>query len=137
MWTSSVTAFTAIIFVVHFNLFTRMKYITIHHAISIFACSMLPYMIYMWMSNYLPANFSQTKNAVLEAHYASNFYLKIACTIGATFMLDYAFECYMVLIVQDPTEYLRLLVSQGKTTEDPANMEHFKSLVEREDLKNR
>ena len=89
------------------------------------------------MSNYLPANFSQTKNAVLEAHYASNFYLKIACTIGATFMLDYAFECYMVLIVQDPTEYLRLLVSQGKTTEDPANMEHFKSLVEREDLKNR
>ena len=58
MWQSSVTAFTALIFVVHFNLFTRMKYITWLHSLSIFGLSILPYLTYMWIGNYLPPSIS-------------------------------------------------------------------------------
>jgi len=60
MWTASVTAFTALIFVVHFNLFTRMPYVTWYHIISIVASSILPYLGYMWLSNFISAEISNT-----------------------------------------------------------------------------
>ena len=60
MWTASVTAFTALIFVIHFNLFTRMRYITYLHVCSIVLWSILPYIIYMWASNYMSPELSNT-----------------------------------------------------------------------------
>jgi len=86
----------------------------------------------MWIGNYLPAAFSRTQYSIYEAHCAPTFYLKIACAIGFTFLFDYAADCYKTLIVEDPTEYLRQLVSQDKSTEDPANLDHFNRLVERD-----
>jgi len=60
MWTASVTTFTALIFVVNFNLFTRLKYLTVAHFIAIVLCSLLPYLLYMWLSNYMSADFANT-----------------------------------------------------------------------------
>lgn len=60
------------------------------------------------------------KYAILEAHLISTFYLKIACAIAATFMLDYAIDCYKILIVEDPIEFLRKVVVNGKAKEDSA-----------------
>ena len=65
MWTSSITAFTALMFVVMANLFTRMKYITWLHHLSIWALSLAIYLIWMWISNWMPP---QTEYAVMAAH---------------------------------------------------------------------
>lgn len=58
MWSASATTFTALIFVVHFNVFTRMKYITIVHWMSVVGTSIGAYLVYMWISNYLPEELS-------------------------------------------------------------------------------
>ena len=118
MWQASVTAFTALILVVHFNLFTRLKYITWLHALAIFGLSIIPYLTYMWIGNYLSADISQTQYAVLTAHKTLIFYIKIACCIAWTFMLDYALDCWAILINENPTDYLRLLVNKGLNVDD-------------------
>ena len=137
MWTSSVSAFTALIFVVHFNLVTRMYYITKVHLLVIFVCSIFPYLGYMWLSNYLSADSSQTQNAVLEAHRSPDFYLTVLCSIGVTFLLDYAVTCYMIVINPSPTAFLRQLVAKGASVEESGNMTHFKQLVDIEKQKAR
>ena len=50
MWVVSVTAFTAIVFVTHFNLFTRLNYMTYVHAIAIFGCSIGLYLVFFLFS---------------------------------------------------------------------------------------
>ena len=132
-WEASVTAFTALIFVVHFNLYTRMKYITWLHALSIFALSILPYIIYMWIGNYLPDSISQTRFAVMQAHKTLIFYVKIACCIAWSFGVDYALDCWAVLITENPTDYLRYLLYKGLSITNKANKSHFNALVNREE----
>ena len=107
MWTSSVAAFTALILVVHFNLYTRLPYMTWYHALAIFGLSIGPYLIYMWSSNYLPAEISNTQYAVLEAHRSPIFYLKIFCCVMASFIVDYAISSYQVLVRTSPSDFLR------------------------------
>lgn len=65
MWTNSITAFTALMLIVMANLFTRMKYITWLHHLSIWALSIAIYLVWMWISNWMPP---QTEYAVMEAH---------------------------------------------------------------------
>ena len=137
MWTSSVTAFTALMFVVHFNLITRMKYITWVHIVSICLCSILPYLIYMWLSNWISPDISNTQFAVSEAHASPMFYLRIACCIGATFFRDYAVECWNVCITQNPADFLLSIIKSKKSIEDPVNLDRFNQLVEIEDNKAR
>ena len=93
MWTCSVTAFTALIFVVNFNLFTRMSYITNLHGLTIFVASILPYLLYMWISNILPGQYSKTESAVLKAHQSPGFYLTTLLITAITFLTDYAIHC--------------------------------------------
>ena len=137
MWSTSVTASTALVLVVHFNLFTRMKYMTYLHAVSIFGLSILSYLTYMWIYNYLPPSISQIQFVVIEAHKNLIFYLKITCCIAMTFLLDYALDCWAILIVENPTDYLRSLIYKGQTPDDPINRNHFNALVDREEAQAR
>ena len=52
MWTTSVTAFTSLVFVANINLLIRMKYITIYHWLSLLVISIGLYIIFMWGSNF-------------------------------------------------------------------------------------
>ena len=137
MWTTSVTASTALVFVIHFNLFSRMKYITWVHAVGIFGLSLFPYLVYMWISNYLPADMSQIQYAVVVAHKTSVFYLKIMCIIAITFLVDYGLDCWAILITENPTDYLRSLIYKGYSVEVPFNRSHFNALVDREEAQAR
>lgn len=60
MWTASVTAFTALMFVVNFNLFTRMPYITWLHVGGMVFTAIGPYFVFMWIGNYVSADISKT-----------------------------------------------------------------------------
>ena len=137
MWTSSVTAFTALIFVVHFNLYTRIKYFTWVHVFSVLGASISPYLIYMWIGNYLPADISPTQFAVEEAHKSSIFYIKIMFCIGTCFILDYGISCWKIIIKENPTDYLRTLISKNLSIGSKVYREHFDMLVLRDELKNR
>ena len=137
MGTASVTSFTALIFVVHFNLLTRMKYITLIHGVAIMFTAILPYLVYMWISNYISPDISDVTSAVLQAHRSPTFYLRVAACIAFSFSLDYAWECWIVIIRGNPTDFLRGLINQGKSIEDPVNRAKFNYLCEIEDDKAR
>ena len=137
MATASVTSFTALIFVVHFNLLTRMKYITLLHGVAIMFTAILPYLVYMWISNYVSPDISDVNSAVLQVHRSPTFYLRVAACIAFSFSLDYAWECWIVIIRGNPTDYLRGIINQGKSVEDPVNRAKFDYLCEIEDDKAR
>ena len=69
----------------------------------------------------------------MAAHKTLIFYVKIACCIAWTFMLDYALDCWAILIKQNPTDYLRMLISNKKSINDPAAKTRFNALVDREE----
>ena len=69
----------------------------------------------------------------MAAHKTLIFYAKIACCIAWTFMLDYALYCWATLIIQNPTDYLRMLISNKKSINDPAAKRRFNALVDREE----
>lgn len=71
MWVLSVTAFTAIVFVTHFNLYTRLNYMTKYHAYAIFGCSIGAYLVFMLFSQ----RYFKTQRAVFEALKSTQFYL--------------------------------------------------------------
>ena len=74
---------------------------------------------------------------MLEAHRSPDFYLTVLCSIGVTFLLDYAVTCYMIVINPSPTAFLRQLVAKGASVEEFSNMTHFKQLVDIEKQKAR
>ena len=133
MWTASSTAFTSLIFVVNFNLYTRLGYITWLHAMAILLLSITPYLIYMWIGNFMSPEWSQTHNAIMEAHKSPTFYLKVGICIGICFLVDYAIECYDVLIKPSPINFLRILVNRNIELNDGQNREQFNLLVEEEE----
>ena len=53
LWTSSVTAFTALVVTVNLNLILRMKYITYMHALSFLIISLGFYVMFMWFTNFV------------------------------------------------------------------------------------
>ena len=129
-WAASVTCFTALVLVVHFNLLTRMHHFTIlHMAVVTFGASFI-YLLYMWVGNY--ADYSQTQHVVLKLHKTFIFYLVIACCLAWSFSLDLAVECYRVLIRQTPSDFLRSKVAQRQPL-DELSYAQFKQLVNREE----
>ena len=137
MWTASSTAFTSLIFVVNFNLFTRIGYITWLHAMSILLTSITPYLVYMWIGNFMSPEWSLTHNAIMEAHKSPTFYLKVGICIGICFLGDYAIECYDVLIKTSPINFLRILVNRKLDLDDGQNLQQFNKLVDEEERKYR
>ena len=88
MWTASFTCFTALIFVVNFNMVTRINYFTQMHAFTLLICSLLPYEVYMWVSNYMSPEVSKVQFAVMEAHLSPIFYLRVAACLAICLSLD-------------------------------------------------
>lgn len=84
----------------------------------------------MWVGNYL--DYSQTQFAVYEVHRSGNFYLSIAICMGLCFSIDFAWLVYTILIRQNPTDYLRILIANMQPLEGD-KLEKFKELVARED----
>ena len=126
LWTSSLTAFTALVVTVNLNLILRMRYITYMHALSFVIVSFGFYLAFMWFTNFV--DFGWMQYSVEEAHKSLNFYMIIALTVGICFSLDFAYECYLVLIKTSPTSYLRLLVNKGFTIDSKKNKEQFQIL---------
>ena len=122
--------------VVTFNLVMRTRFFTWIHAVSIIG-SLLSYIIYMWIGNFLSADISRTHHAVEQVHLSPIFYLRIACCIAATFCFDYAVECWRVCITENPTDFLRCLINRGESIENPENRDKFQQLVAIEDDKAR
>ena len=98
MWSMSATAFLALILVVHFNLCTRLYYITWVHIIMIPILEVGAFIGYMWISNVLPPEVSRQQYAISEIHRSPEFYLNVTCCIAFTFLLDLAIYCWVVLI---------------------------------------
>ena len=126
LWTSSLTAFTALVIIVNLNLILRMRYITYLHALSFVIVSLGFYLLFMWFTNFV--DFGWMQYSVYEAHNSLNFYMTIALTVGICFSLDLAYECYLVLIKTSPTSFLRLLVSKRFTIDTSANKDLFQDL---------
>ena len=125
MWAMSVAAFTALIFVVHFNLITRMSYITWLHIVSIFGASIIPYLIYMWISNYLPPEVSRTEHAVEQVHQSPLLYLQIACIIGICFFVDFAIHSYNTVLRPTPIDLLKSIINKGQSILNPEKRAQF------------
>ena len=53
LWTSSISAFTALVFTVNLNLLIRMKYITFWHGLSFLLISYGFYLTFMWFTNFV------------------------------------------------------------------------------------
>lgn len=109
MWTVSITAFTALIFIIHTNILLRFRHITIVHMAMVLIGGLLSYFSYMWIGNF--PEFSQTRFAVLEAHETPIFYLTVACCIACSSMADFALQAYTTLFQCSPTDYLRITMS--------------------------
>ena len=69
----------------------------------------------------------------MEAHKTLIFYMKIACCIAMSFFVDYALDCWNILIKENPTDYLRILINKGVNVDDKRYQNHFNALVEREE----
>ena len=52
LWTSSVCAFTALVFTVNISLIVRTQYLTRLHALCFGVCSLLAYIAFMWLTNF-------------------------------------------------------------------------------------
>ena len=96
LWTSSVCAFTSLVFIVNFNLLIRIKYITYLHALSFVIVSLGLYMIFMWFTNYV--YFGWTQYSIYEAHNSILFYLNLALCIGSCLSIDLLL-CRLILSV--------------------------------------
>ena len=95
-WAASVTCFTALVLVAHFNILSRIHHLTILHVAVLTFGSTFVYLLYMWIGNFF--DYSQTQFIVLKLHKTATFYLVIACCLAFTFSVDMAFESYRVLI---------------------------------------
>lgn len=51
MWTVSITAFTALIFITHANILLRFRHITIIHLLMVSFGGIVSYLSYMWIGN--------------------------------------------------------------------------------------
>ena len=109
LWTTSVTAFTALVFVVNVNIMLRFHFITVAHVMTVLLGSIALYLAYMWAGNFF--DYSQTQFAVEEAHVSPVFYLSVACTIGLSLVFDFLVEAWQVIIVRSPTDFLRQMIS--------------------------
>ena len=130
LWATSVTAFTALIFVIFNNLFLRLRYIQWVHWLTITWGGILLYLLYFWLANY--PNYSLTQFAVYEAHRSMTFYMAIMCCVGICFAVDYGFEAYRVIIRQTPTDYLRQKIYARQPLDDKS-FAYFMELVDREE----
>ena len=129
LWTSSVTAFTALVFTVNMSLVIRMKYLTVLHAIAFAIVSIGFYYAFMWFTNFV--DFGWTQYSVDQAHQSALFYLCLLITICLCFALDLVYESYLVLIMTSPASLLRLIISQGKSISAPAMRRRFEEISER------
>ena len=105
LWTSSVCAFTALVFTVNINLVVRTQYLTKLHALCFGICSLTAYMSFMWLTNF--TEYTWTQYAVEEAHISSIFYLNLTLTVGLCLVLDIALASYSVLLKTTPVSFLR------------------------------
>jgi len=117
LWTSSVCAFTSLVITVNLNLIVRMKYLTWVHAVGYSLFSLASYMSFMWFTNF--SSFAWTQHSVLEAHSSGPFYLIVTFCVGASVMIDFAFETSSVLIFTTPVSFLRQVASRRCSIDSP------------------
>ena len=86
LWTTSVAGFTALVYIVNFNLLIRMHFVTQYHALSFAIISYGFYEAFMWFTNYV--DFGWTQYAVAAGHESASFYLVMTCTVGICLVLD-------------------------------------------------
>ena len=104
MWVASVTSFTAMSFVIYFNMVIRTRYMAWMSALAVPGLSFFMYYAYSWITNYTGS--SLIRFAVLKAHQSITFYLVLLLCIGACFTIDFAWEAYRVLIQKTPTDFI-------------------------------
>ena len=83
-----------------FNLFT------------IFVLSVFIYYAFLWICNEM--SFSRTFVTAYELHISPHYYLTVFFCTGLCFIVDLFKTSFIFNFVTSPTDYLRLMVNQGK-----------------------
>jgi hypothetical protein len=108
MWIMSLCSYTAVIFVVSIKLVLSSRSMTMVHLISMVGTSIGLYIIWMWASDTLLFESSDT---VLDSHSSPLFYLTLACSVSSCFIGDFFVKSMNFLFWPTPNEYLRQLIS--------------------------
>lgn len=116
LWTMSLCSYTSIIFVVNLKLLLGSRSLTLVHFIAISVTSIGLYFLWMWVSDNVVY---QVQNTVSDSHKSPLFYLSMICAVGGCFIGDFFVKALNFVIWPSPSEYLRYLVSNRLSVDEP------------------
>ena len=79
---------------------------------TIFVLSIFIYYAFLWICNEM--TFSHTYATALELHITPHYYLTVLLCTGLCFIVDLFKTSFTFNFLTSPTDYLRMLVNQGK-----------------------
>jgi hypothetical protein len=127
MWAFSVSSFTSVIFIVTFRLMMTSRYFTWLNFFCIFFLSLGIYFLYVWASNY--TGFSATYHSIPMIFSSPHYYLTVFLCVMFCLIIDYFVAAWRFEIDNGPQDYLRKLISFGKSIdEDASKQEYFEQL---------
>lgn len=120
MWTQSLASFTSMMFVVSLKLLLSSRNMTYMNFIALFPGSICVYLIYFWVSNFLPE--AVMSDVVMAANRKPQFYLTVLCTVSSCFFMDLFIDSFLFMYKPTPSEFLRTLIAEKKSITEPINL---------------
>jgi phospholipid-transporting ATPase len=108
LWGVSVVSFTCLYTVVTGKLVVWTRYWTVFSVLFLFFCSILVYIVYVWLSNYWSE--SRVQYTIIQIHQSPLFFLTVFLVGSSMFLVDYAFEFIRYNYYPTASDFLRDLV---------------------------